>query len=99
MAKPSINTSGNASAKPATQPGGVRRVKTIELILSVIDSKLWPGPITGGMSGSRLTTLGGSSSLAIGAISSGPLLPWFNLGVRVAHRRQIGRARTRVEFG
>jgi len=33
-------TNKNEIAKPAIQPGGVRRVKTIELILSVTDLKL-----------------------------------------------------------
>ena len=37
----------NAMRKPNTQPGVVPRVSTIELILSVTVSKVWPGPIIG----------------------------------------------------
>src|SRR5262249_48977962 len=84
-------------ARPPSQPNLRRPVKTIELIFSVTDAKLWPGPITGGMSGSRLTTFGGSSSVPIGAIGSGLLR--FDLRIRVAHRRQVRRARARVELG
>ena len=38
----------NAIAKPMNQPIGVRFVRTIALILSVTDAKVWPGAMTGG---------------------------------------------------
>src|SRR5438477_13139026 len=34
--------------KPSHQPHGARRLRTIELILSVTEAKVYPGPITGG---------------------------------------------------
>src|SRR5262245_31785928 len=37
--------------KPTYQPLDVGCVRTIELILSVTEPKVWPGPITGGVVG------------------------------------------------
>ena len=39
--------------KPTSQPAGVRRVRTIALILSVIVPKVWPGAMTGGSASGR----------------------------------------------
>src|SRR5215813_3248391 len=41
-------TSANDSPKPINQPNGVFLARTMELILSVTDAKVWPGWITGG---------------------------------------------------
>ena len=45
----------NAIRKPNTQPGVVPRVSTMELILSVTVSKVWPGPMIGSGSVTRVT--------------------------------------------
>ena len=41
-------TSANAMPKPNHHPSDVLRVRTIALILSVTDPKVWPGAMTGG---------------------------------------------------
>src|SRR5947199_3393245 len=74
----------NETAKPANQPHGVRRWRTMLLIFSVTEAKSWPGPISSPVTG------GGVASLARSATG--------HLGVGVAHRGQVGRARTRVQL-
>src|ERR1051325_7551913 len=44
-------TSANAPAKPRYQPRPTLRVSTIELILSVTEPNVCPGPMTGGCDG------------------------------------------------
>src|SRR5581483_3882265 len=83
----------NAARKPSHQPSGVRRVSTIELILSVTDPKVWPGAITGGTPVPTTAWFGSS----IRARESATVVP--QLRVDVAHRGQILRARARVEIG
>jgi hypothetical protein len=48
MVQSSNITDKNEMPKPTNQRKGVRRDKTMELILSVIVVNVWPGFITGG---------------------------------------------------
>src|SRR2546430_5673506 len=76
-----------AAAKPKNQPRGVRRVRTIVLILSVIEAKVWPGSMTGaGPAAARPGVCGRS-----GCTSGG-------LRVGVADGREVRRPGAGVEL-
>src|SRR5512145_2046521 len=79
--------SENAMANPKNQPTGVFLVRTMLAILSVTVAKVWPGPITG------CTTRSGLAMLRSFTTRAG------ELGVRVPDRRQVARARPRLELG
>src|SRR5215210_4141653 len=78
--------------KPAYHHVGVRRARTIELILSVTVPKVWPGAITGGVPPPRTATRGSS----IGCSGSATL--FTNFRVDVAQRGQVRRPRPRVQL-
>src|SRR5262249_9258022 len=50
----------NAVAKPAYQPNGVRRARTIALMLSVTDPNVYPGAMTGGTPDPTTACIGSS---------------------------------------
>src|SRR5215218_10423230 len=78
--------------KPAYHHIGVRRPRTIELILSVTVPKVWPGAITGGV---PLPATAGRGS-SIGCSESATL--FTDLRVDVPDRGQIGRPRAGVQL-
>src|SRR5690242_14563705 len=81
-------SSPEAIKKGTNQNSGVRRVKTMELILSVTVAKVWPGAITVGLPDwservSRCSSL---------------MLRILDIRIRIAERSQVGGARARVQF-
>ena len=88
----SISRSAKATAKPTNQPSGVFVVRTRLAILSVTVANVWPGADDRGSTrrlGARRAPLGVGS----------PCPPPRELRVRVPHRREVGRARPRVQLG
>src|SRR5512143_82068 len=83
----------NAMPKPTNQPSGVFFERTRLAILSVTVANVWPGPMIGAS-----TRTGGSTRepLAMVSLAAGSLAR--DLGVRVAHRREVGRARLRLQL-
>src|SRR5438128_5374143 len=77
------------------QPLPVGRVRTMELILSVMERKLWPG---GAYCGSAATAASPKDS-PDGRTASADMSLRLQLRVGIAHRRQIGRPRPRVQLG
>ena len=80
----------------ATSPRGVLRVRTIELILSVTERERVAGRDDRRSSRGVLTAWVGSDGDAKLSAMSAALLT--QLGVRVPHRRQVGRPRPRVQL-
>src|SRR5258708_6116754 len=79
------------SVKPYHQPDGVLPAKTMELILSVTDAKVWPGrktceEVAGGGGVSRVG--------ASGVMSRG--LQLHDLGARIAYGSEVGRPRLSI---
>src|SRR5205085_2723411 len=99
----------NASANPRSQPREARRVRTMALILSVIEANECPGAMTGGgpaggaSSGSLCT---GTGSWCCG-ILRGPvvglreqlLFDGQHVRVGVRHRGEVRRPRLGVQVG
>src|SRR5438270_9209677 len=94
----------NEAARPTHQPRGVRLRRTSELILSVTESKVCPGSMTAGVTCILVSSYGSYLSISVLTYAFSPLVAGVSLPlarwqgvVRVANRRQIGRARARVE--
>src|ERR1041385_556277 len=85
----------NEMARPTHQAMGVRLRRTSELILSVTEPKVCPGSMTAGVVWMRVSSYG-SSYLSIKVLRL-PLLARRERLVRVAHGREIPRARPRVQ--
>src|SRR5580765_1485005 len=81
-----------AAPNPAYHHSGVRRVRTIELILSVTVLSVCPGAITAGVPAPTIARFGSSMGCRLSATL------FAQLRVHVAERREIGRARPRVQL-
>src|SRR5215204_4733679 len=79
------------TAKPAYHHSGVRCVRTIDVILSVIEPKVWPGAIT--------ARSAAPATRACAAFSCGIATLFTQLRVHVADRGEIRGTRPRVELG
>src|ERR1700693_4502802 len=75
-------TRPNAMRKPIHHQRGVRRARTIELILSVTVAKVWPGAITGG----------------VVPVCASAATSCTQVGIHVSQCREIGRAGPRIEL-
>jgi len=84
---------------PMNQPIGVRPVKTIELILSVIDANVWPGSMTGAFSVATSSSIE-CFQLVTFTTENTELLrgEFFDFRVWVAQIRQIRRSGPRVQI-
>ena len=94
------------SQKPRNQPIGVRLVRTTWLIVSVTDSNVWPGAMTGGVRASSVPSA--PSRRSCGCCACQPSVTFalrraapcrLELRVRVPHGRQVRRPRPRVQLG
>src|SRR5206468_9997187 len=77
------------------RPLPVGRVRTMELIWSVMERKLWPA---GAYCGSAATAASTKDS-PDGRTASADMSSRLQLRVGIAHRRQIRRSRPRVQLG
>src|SRR5260221_1503437 len=84
----------NASRKPSHQPGDVRRVNTMELILSVTVPKVWPGAMIAGVPAPTIAWSGSSGS----PVRAKSVTLAAQFGVDVADGREIRRPRPRVQL-
>src|SRR6266536_587873 len=83
-------TSRKATPKPNSQPSGVFP-RTMALILSVTEPRVWPGSITGGMSRSMKPGCAGRVSTCMALLH-------LERRIRIAQRRQVGRPRAGVQL-
>src|SRR5690348_14599107 len=83
--------------KPARQPMPVGRARTMELILSVIERKLWPAGVYFELSPPCVVGTGGAWVSPGSRDASVAMSLRLQFGVRVAQRRQIGRAWVRIQ--
>src|SRR5438876_10644350 len=88
MAKNSIITRTKAAVNPASQRRGVRLARTMELILSVIDANVYPGPITGD-SGAVSERCSGICSVVMARFPPLHHSHSTDLRIRIAHGGQI----------
>src|SRR3954471_6376948 len=99
MAVSNIMVIMKARPKPTTHPIEARRPRTMELILSVTEAKVCPGMMIGGLPAiaagvGRCCSLGPLCSMGILLLSARR----FELGIRIADGRHVGRARARVQL-
>ncbi len=80
--------------KPISHPSGVPLPRTIELILSVMVAKVWPGSITGCSTAASL-----ASTSACFGWSDGSILNSLDLRIWIPQIPEIGGSRSRIQIG
>src|SRR5882762_1125120 len=87
-------TSAKAPAKPRIHHLGGRRIRTMALILSVTEAKLYPGPRIGAGAGCSASLSAGLSAMFHSTLDC----CFLNLRIRIAQSRLIGCAGPRVQL-